>query len=296
MEAHLLFVDCKSGYRAVRGQVAIISWCATEPGLYPELVERQTVVVFAGPGRDRRTSLNSICLQQPLRAGPTNGFYVTRTCQSHYAFIANNPNRRGGGTAELTGGTRWRLRCQSGHRPQPRRVKLFFVCTRMFWAIRGPTAWQCSVGQNPGRHPESRAMSICGRQSKSKLHCSGRSGRQLASGRRLTAGSSATRSLSLSVAPSCPMSVVSIGQQQEHRLAATAAAAAMDKSANQRDTFAARRLRGAGVGPIGCEPDELRGFRVPSAAKLNSPGGSAPTGVAPGKVPSGTRAGRPQIT
>ena len=89
MEAHLLFVDCKSGYRAVRGQVAIISWCATEPWFYPELVEKQAVVAFAGPGRDRSLSLNSICLQQPLRAGPTRGFYVTSTCQSHYAFFSH---------------------------------------------------------------------------------------------------------------------------------------------------------------------------------------------------------------
>ena len=70
-------------------------------------------------------------------------------------------------------------------------------------------------------------------QAKSTAHCSGRSGRRLASGGRTMAGSSA-RSPS-----AAPPALAALARGRDRRLAATALAAAKDRSADQRDTQAA---------------------------------------------------------
>ena len=86
------------------------------------------------------------------------------------------------------------------------------------------------------------------------------------------AGSSARRSLSSSAAPSTFAALANGGDRS---LAATARAAAKDRNADQRDTYAA-------VAPVGSRggagrarlrarrPDELCCFRAPFAADLNS--------------------------
>ena len=89
----------------------------------------------------------------------------------------------------------------------------------------------------------SRALRKRGRQAKSKAHCSGRSGRRLASGGRTMAGFSARRSLSSSAAPS---TLAALAGGKDRRLAATALAAARDRSAapaRSRDGAERARLR-----------------------------------------------------
>ena len=82
-----------------------------------------------------------------------------------------------------------------------------------------PVHGRCFARHNRGQHPKSMPLSICGRRSKSKVHCSGRSGGRLASGGKLSAGLSARRSLSSSAAPS---TLAALASARGGRLAVTA--------------------------------------------------------------------------
>ena len=124
----------------------------------------------------------------------------------------------------------WPVRCR-GHA----RLRRFFLLHAPF--LDDPRSQCMAVLSRPDskavaqRLHKSRALRQRGRQAKSTAHCSGRSWRRLASGGRTMARSSARRSLSSSAAPST-LAALARGRD----MAATALAAAKDRSADQRDT------------------------------------------------------------
>ena len=173
----------------------------------------------------------------------------------------------------LTGGARWRLRCQSGHRPQPRRVTLAFC---LHAHVRGDPRSHCmAVLSRPESGAASRVQGFEYMRATIQVQSSLLRPQREAAGNWERADG---RVFSDQIAE-FERGTIMPHERRQH-WPATGTQAGRDGSGcgkGQKRKPAAHiycqapaRRWGRAHSAASKEPDELRGFRAPSAAKLNS--------------------------